>query len=235
MIMRGNGKQILFECDDDYRKFLHLLEKNVKAVKTVEVHAYCLMNNHVHLLVSSWKNGMSGLMHRLGSQYASYYNWKYDHTGHVFQGRYRSEMIRDNGYLVSVLRYILQNPVKAGLSSAALYPWSSYGAYGRADSFVKTDLFLPLIGDIPDFERFILSDEKSDDDERIIRAAAISDPDVEAHRLIRELCGVEHAAELKNWPAAKRNEALRIIRDHGVSVRRLERLSGVSRGVISRL
>ena len=235
VIVRGNGRQMLFEDDGDYTFYLQSLEKSVKATEKAEIHAYCLMNNHVHLLVSAWGTGLPELMQKLGTRYASYYNWKYEHVGHVFQGRYKSELILDTRYLVSVLKYIINNPVKAGLGSAALYPWSSYDAYGRTDTFVKTDVFLPLIGDAADFERFILSDDPVGADEPEWLEVKEEDPDRYALKLMKDLLGIDHAADLQEWPKTKRNAALRLLLEKGVSARRLERLCGISRKIIARM
>ncbi|MBQ3849619.1 MAG: transposase, partial [Clostridia bacterium] len=89
VIVRGIGKQLLFEHDDDYRYYLMLLERYISQL-SVSVCAYCLMENHVHLLLKDSKNELSLFMKKMGVSYSSYFNKKYDRTGHLFQDRFFS-------------------------------------------------------------------------------------------------------------------------------------------------
>ena len=158
MIVRGVGRQVLFEEDGDYFFFLIMLERY--SLETgVAICAYCLMENHVHLLVQDTNGQVPLLMKKIEVCYAAFYNRKYDHCGHVFQGRYLSEPVDSEKYLLTVFRYILNNPKKAGISSAKEYIWSSYNEYARQDSFVDSSIFLDLIGNRESFERFIEIEE----------------------------------------------------------------------------
>jgi len=97
-------------------KFLDIVKK-YKDESGMRVYAWCLMNNHVHLLVREVDEDLSATMKRIGVSYASYYNWKYLTTGHLFQDRFRSESVESKRYFLTVIRYIHQNPVKAGITS----------------------------------------------------------------------------------------------------------------------
>ena len=117
VIQRGVGKQILFEDEKDYKRYLRKLRES-KEQYQVSVVAYCLMSNHVHLLLHSEDiAAISRMMRVLGASYASFYNIKYDHTGHVFQDRYLSNPIRDEEHLLTCIRYIHNNPVRAGIDT----------------------------------------------------------------------------------------------------------------------
>ena len=106
IIVRGIGKQILFEDDSDRRTYLSFLKK-YRGETEITIFAYCLMENHVHLLIQD-RNGAAPLfMKKMGVSYAQYYNRKYDRIGHLFQDRYKSERIEDDAYLLTVFRYIL--------------------------------------------------------------------------------------------------------------------------------
>ena len=92
-----------------------------------QLFAYCLMGNHVHLLLREGSEELSHMMKRIGIRFAAYYQWKYQHTGHVFQDRFRSEPVETDDYFLAVFRYIVLNPVKAGIAGqAGDWPWCSY-------------------------------------------------------------------------------------------------------------
>ena len=121
VMLRGINRQDLFEEPDDYCAFIRILSalpqrKSVVAafpVCTCHIYAYCLMPNHVHLLVceKDWKVGE--IVKSIASSYAFYYNKKYGRVGHLFQDRFRSEPCNDAAYFITLFRYIHQNPVKA--------------------------------------------------------------------------------------------------------------------------
>ncbi len=105
----------------DYKYFLKLLRRFSEECNVTLV-AYCLMENHVHLLVNDLhSNNISKFMQKIGVTYSGYYNRKYDRSGHLFQDRFRSETVEDERYLLTVFRYILNNPKKAGICPASSY------------------------------------------------------------------------------------------------------------------
>ena len=115
IIMRGINRQDIFYDEDDYQRFMETIER-VKTDK-LDMYGFCLMSNHVHLLLHEKNEDIHQIMKRIGSSYAWWYNRKYHRIGHVFQGRYGSECVEDDGYLLTVIRYIHKNPVKAGIVS----------------------------------------------------------------------------------------------------------------------
>lgn len=114
VIVRGISQQNIFHDEEDFMKYLEMLER-VKKKSGFKLYGYCLMGNHVHLLIHESQDELSVVMKGLGISYAWWYNWKYKRTGHVFQDRYKSECVEDDTYLLTVIRYIHQNPVKAGM------------------------------------------------------------------------------------------------------------------------
>lgn len=123
---RGNRKTIIFQEDEDYKFFLYLLEKTQTLYPFLLI-SYCLMSNHFHLQIQTIDDSLSMIMHYLLSVYAKYYNNKYDHVGHLFQGRYRAEIIEDDAYMLQTSRYIHLNPSKAKIvKRPEEYSWSSY-------------------------------------------------------------------------------------------------------------
>ena len=153
LIVRGIGKQIMFEEAADYRKFLALLERFCKETE-VKPCAYCLMDNHVHLLVCDPNGNTPLLMKKLGVSYALYFNRKYDRSGHLLQDRYLSETVDSDAYLLMVFRYILNNPGKAGICDARNYPWNSYAQYDLPEPWMELSLVRSLLGGLSEYEAF---------------------------------------------------------------------------------
>ncbi|MBB6453645.1 REP element-mobilizing transposase RayT [Salirhabdus euzebyi] len=138
---RGNRKESLFSDKKDYQKYLHYL-KETKTSLPFNLHAYCLMPNHIHLLIEMQHHSISDIIKRIHTIYAMYYNVRYDLVGHLFQGRFKSEVVDSSDYLLEASRYIHLNPVKAGLTKRAEdWPWSSYQAYLKIS---ENRLLLPL-------------------------------------------------------------------------------------------
>ncbi len=125
---RGNRKQAIFEQDSDYRFYLAMLQRYCRE-SGFSVIAYCLMPNHVHLLVRQNRSiGPSKLMARLHTTYAMYFNDEYKKVGHLFQGRYKQKIVSDNDYLLRLVSYFHLNPVKDHIvQSVGEYRWSSFG------------------------------------------------------------------------------------------------------------
>src|SRR5690554_6078475 len=144
IILRGINKQIIFEDQEDGEKFLETLF-SFKEKGGYRIYGYCLMSNHIHLLLKEEKEDLGIVMRRIGASYVYWYNWKYDRIGHLFQDRYRSEVVEDDKYLLTVLRYIHQNPLKANIvRDISKYQWSSYNEYIRKNRMVDIDFILDI-------------------------------------------------------------------------------------------
>jgi putative transposase len=149
LITRGVRKAPIFLDERDYEVFLLLLEEVVQRFGWV-CHAYCLMPNHYHLLVETPRANLSDGMERLNGRYAQYFNFRHDVEGHVFERRFRSVPVRHEVHLLELSRYIVLNPVRAGLCrTAAGWRWSSYcAAVGtvRRPKFLTVDSLMGLFG-----------------------------------------------------------------------------------------
>ena len=142
---RGVGRMVIFEDVQDYKYYISLIGRySIK--EDITVCAYCLMENHVHLLLHYRNENVSRFMQRVCSMYARYYNEKYEHIGHVFQGRYDMENIYDEQYFLTVNRYIIQNPENAGICDTKSYRWSSLCVYDSPVSFVDITLASAILG-----------------------------------------------------------------------------------------
>lgn len=125
VMIRGVNKEIIFKDDRDRRNFLHLL-KYYKIKLNCMIHAYCLMDNHVHILIEDNNNKLGELMRNVTSVYAGEFNKKYRRIGHLFQERFKSQNVENDYYLLRLVRYIHRNPEKAGICNTEDYIWSSY-------------------------------------------------------------------------------------------------------------
>ena len=127
VIARGNQKQKVFKGKGDYARYLNILKK-AKRKYGISLYTYCLMPNHIHLLIeASVSRNMSKFMHWISRGYTAYFNCKYKKVGHLWQGRFKSKPILKGQYLVNVANYMEGNPVRAKLvDDIADYPWSSY-------------------------------------------------------------------------------------------------------------
>ena len=230
IVHRGIGKQILFEDDEDHDRLLLTLQRYRFEIG-FELVAYCLMENHIHLLIHDVNRQIEQIMKKVAGSYAYYYNHKYDRIGHLFQDRYMSEPIEDDAYLLSVIRYIHRNPEKAGISKSSEYQWSSYRAYLFPDNQIDNALALELIGGSENFETFIQdgSDESCLD---IHAPARIRDET--ARQMICKACEVTSGTQLQQWNRTDRDAALRLLKVQGLSIRQIERLTGINRGVIQK-
>lgn len=130
VIQRGNNRQPVFLDAQDHQRYLDLLVEHA-ALEKVAVHAYVQMTNHVHLLLTPQAaEGLSRLMRVLGQRYTQYFNQRYQRTGALWEGRYKSTVIESDRYLIACMVYLDLNPVRAGtVARAADYRWSSHRHY----------------------------------------------------------------------------------------------------------
>ncbi len=126
LMERGIRRMEIFKDEMDYESFLIILRRLTEKY-AMTLHAYCLMTNHVHLLLESSDQEISGFMQRMAGDYARTYNRRHGYRGHLFENRYKGCLVRDDSYFLQTSRYIHLNPVKAGIvQHAEEYPWSSY-------------------------------------------------------------------------------------------------------------
>jgi putative transposase len=155
VIQRGNDRQSIFRDESDRHRYLEILQDVIRTHR-LAIHAYVLMDNHVHILASpATAEGLSRTMQSLGRRYVGWFNARHGRSGTLWEGRFRCAVIETERYLLACMRYIELNPVRAGMVvRAGDYPWSSAGFHlGQRQSQLVTDhpLFWAL-GNTP-FER----------------------------------------------------------------------------------
>ena len=152
VIQRGNNRQAIFLTTADYQRMVQLLEEHARQCE-VAIHAYVLMGNHFHLLVTpQTSDGLSRMMQAVGRRYVRYFNAAHGRSGTLWEGRYRSTLIEAGPYLLPCMVYMDLNPVRAGLVAQARdYPWSSHGHYAglRVDRMVTPHPLYWGLGNTP--------------------------------------------------------------------------------------
>ena len=229
VVSRGIGKQVLFEETEDYERYLETLRRFLPE-NSISLIAYCLMENHVHLLVHA-ESGLERAMKQIAVSYSYYFNAKYDRVGHLFQDRYMSEPVEDERYLLAAVRYIHNNPPKAGICPRDEYRWSSWREYMGAPDLVATELVLELVGGV---ERFVPFSEGDVREPFLDATEKRRLTDSQAIDLIRAELHLKSGTQVQSMSKAERDEALRILKARGLSVRQIERLTGINRGAIQR-
>ena len=152
VIQRGNNRQAIFASGADYQMLLDLLEENARKFG-VAIHAYVLMSNHFHLLLTpQTPDGLPQMMQALGRRYVRYFNDSQQRSGTLWEGRYKSALIQSERYLLACMAYVDLNPLRAGLVAApGDYPWSSYGHYTglRIDKLITPHALMWELGNTP--------------------------------------------------------------------------------------
>lgn len=222
----------IFQSDRDKRKFREILQKYLEG-SGVSVVAYCIMNNHFHILAGGEKENISWYMKLVKFHFAQWYNFKYERSGPLFDGRYRSDAIKDMGHFWEVLRYIHLNPLVAGaVKTVDEYEFSSYNCYvGKRDDLVDPAFVLAEMDEtefiswhckIPDFTKF----------EGFRRTKHLVDE--QAMEIITEVVGVGNERKLEGMDKTILILVLAELKRRGLSVRQISRLTGISRWVVEK-
>lgn len=237
ILLRGQNRQIIFEDDEDKERFIQTL-KDCKNKSGWKIYGYCLMGNHIHLLLHEFDEETGIIMRRIGASYVYWYNWKYKRCGHLFQDRYKSEAVETEKYFLTVLRYIHQNPVKAGHAKKALdYKWSSYNEYMNNNGITDTGFALGIFNE--DREKAIQNFIDFHNEQKEANCLEMEErfrlTDEEAMAIIKEEYCVSSSLQLKDFEKKKRDICIKELKDKGLSTRQMERLTGISRYIILKM
>jgi putative transposase len=241
IIIRGTNRQEIFHDDEDCLRFLETLDRYKKKLK-FEVYGWCLMGNHIHLLLKEGEEEIAKTMKRIGVSFVWYYNWKYKSTGHLFQDRFKSENVETDEYLMTVIRYIHQNPVKAGIvSTSILCQWSSckwyYGKRSYPVGLLDDQFILGLFSNDRNIavEKFIEFNEIDNNDKCLEDEIKLRLTDEEAREEINKYITNGEITKIKSLQKEVRDEKIRTLREiEGVSQRQLARILGISQFLIYR-
>lgn len=233
-ILRGVDKQDIFLDSQDKRKFIKEI-KNTKEKYKYDLYAYCLMDNHVHMIIKENENELSKLVHSLTTRYSAYINKKYDRTGHLFENRYFSKPVETEHYLLTLQRYIHQNP-----PNMQRYYWSSYREYVGKEEITDTKFILSMYGNskndaIKNFKNFtcLKKDKISIRDYKDYEITKIIS-DYEASKLIRQILQVDNLLDIKKYNSKIKKEYIKkIFSIEGTKVTQLSRILGIDKKTLS--
>ena len=233
VMLRGINQQDIFEDEDDYLLFLAII-RECKDISKFELYAYCLMTNHVHLLLKTGEEPLELIFKRIGSRYVYWYNLKYQRIGHLFQDRYKSEAVEDDAYFLTVLRYIMQNPMKAGMETApGNYQWSSYRSYlGEADHLTDTGFAEGMFQCNKDLIEYLNQKDESILLDNSEKPEGITDE--KAGEIMWQITGCRSASEFQMLGKKQQREYAVKLRDKKLTLGQIARMTGMAKATIHR-
>ncbi len=234
VMLQGIDKKELFLSDVDYIKFIEHIRK-AKEKSNCYLYGYCLMKNHVHILLQEDNEKVGDIVRRIAVGYAQYYNYRYGRAGHLFQNRFISEPIEGEKYFLTVLRHLHRNPVEAGLvKSVSDYRWSSYREYmsSAKAEVIDRDFALKLLLGRSGFVNF-MNERNSSDDVCLEYSYKKRYTDDEVRDIITSNIDIEKLGKVGK---EERNNMLREIKEMvQVSNRQLSRVLGIGRGILDKI
>lgn len=228
VMLRGINRQQIFEDAEDSLRFLDTLQ-NYKDLCGYTIYAYCLMGNHVHILMREGKENLAQVFKRIAGSYVYWYNWKYHRSGHLFQDRFKSEPVDEDDYFLTVLRYIHRNPVKAKLcENAEDYPYSSMREYKTFPVLADTGLALSMLPGA----QFLDYHQEENEDKCLEMEEYFRLTDEDGKELILKIAKCKNTTEFQQLETTKRNACIRKLHENGMSIRQISRLTGISKRVV---
>lgn len=240
IILRGNAKQDIFLDKQDYSKFMKEIY-NTKEKYLYELYVYCLMTNHVHLILYDKNENFSKALQSLTISYSSYWNKKYERVGHLFQNRFLSKNVESGEYLKNLCRYIHQNPQKSGIAEMEEYQWSSYQEYRKENKIINKKPILALfhscekeaIQEFVGFHKANIMQENMNDFMEYEMIEKLNDE--QARKYLIKILGLKNIQEIATYSVNERNEYLRKLKGiRGVSNVQIARIVGLSEKMVGR-
>lgn len=246
VMLRGLNGQELFHKEDDYlffqKRLLQLSHPKDAGGEPMEplcyIYAYCLMTNHVHLMLRTAGKDLSEVVKSLAVSYARYYNHVFSRRGYLFQDRFRSEPVEDFNYLITLFRYIHQNPIKAGLvNDVDAYRWSSWQEYSSASGYTPPICEKSFILDQVDLGQILALVKQPLDGTDCFKLEENNHPSDDDVRqmLSEELKGGLTLESMTDLQKNERNELLLSVLQKGAGMRQLARITGVGFKIIQKL
>lgn len=228
--LKGINGQDIFEEERDYRKFLSILVR-CQILDHFQVYAYCLMSNHVHLLVKTEEKSVGAIIHRIGTTYVGWFNHIYERRGHLFQDRFHSEAVENILYFRIAWRYILHNPLKAGLECfpGEKYQWSNVFAYkGFEDGITETAFVVSCFEESKAAMLKFLAESGENDGHKlkIMRGGHL--PDETAIYILKQVCGRDSISDFQHLEKERQREYVRILHQkYKLPLKQICRITGM--------
>ncbi len=228
----GLDHYAIFGAGTDKEKFREILQRFLED-SGVEIGAYCIMDNHFHLLVSAEKEDLSAYMKKVKGRYTQWFNYKYQRSGTVFDGRFRAEVIKDEEHFREVLRYIHLNPLRAGMTKTVDdYAFSSYNYYmGAKDFLINSDIVFQRV-DPREFVALHCKITNSLEWEMFPRRFYMTDE--QAMDVITEVVGAGKEKTFGKMERPMLCLVLAELKRCGLSMRQISRLTGISKGIVEK-
>ena len=227
--LRGNDKSDIFYDDQDRYVFLDKMEE-IKKKFNFQVNAYCLMDNHFHIGIRIKGEFLSKSIQSLGIRYTSYFNKKYNRSGHLFESRFYSKKIENLNYYLTVCKYIHRNPEKAGMSKTEDYKWSSYKEYIGKERLIDKKMLLYYFDSIDEFKKYTL---ENDDREQLYNYSEfelitkLSEDEVS--NIIKQKFDLKNASDVSLLGKEQMNYIISSLKDlKGTSLAQIARITKVT-------
>lgn len=230
VMVRGVNRDVIFLEDEDFERFLFALAR-AKQTSGCSVLAYCLMPNHVHLILVTGAEPLGLVMKRLGVSYAGWFNNKYGRVGHLFQDRYKSLPVERDDNFAALLRYVWANPVSAGLvAEAEDYRWSSRRLLGQRSTLVDHDVLNKLAPEEAIEHATLIPSGTT-----VMRPPSSRFSDDEVWALIQRLCQGAFEGDFSTLPLSQQRRAVVELRMRSINYAQIARVTGLNTGRVRRL
>ena len=238
IILRSVNQQIIFEEESDFKKFLYILS-DCKEKYDFDIYAYCLMSNHIHLLLNDRNNKLSSIFQSLESRFARWYNQKYHRFGHLFQERYFSSPVLDNQYFINVFIYIHANPVTSNTCQYMTeYSWSSARAYWGTDNpLVDSKYVYELVGSKDNLKRILSHLEYADNNLKLDGHSSqpLYFSDEIAFEKFKKVSNLNSPSDIQRLPKVERNGLIRRLAKEQLSYKQIARFCGITKTTVYRI
>ncbi|WP_026508612.1 transposase [Butyrivibrio sp. MC2013] len=239
IILRSVNQHIIFEEESDYQKFLFVLS-DCKEKYDIDIYAYCLMDNHIHLLVYIPDDKLPSFFQSLGSRFVRWYNNKYLRSGHLFQERFHSSVIENDKAFLSALIYIHNNPVKANMCNyMSEYRWSSINAYyGAKNPLVNVSFAYQIAGSKSSLLHFFAKEATSSESSLFAEDHPESNhflTDEKALSIFKSITGLHSTSDVTYLPKVQRNNYVRALKGKGLTIKQIARIMDISGTTVKRI
>lgn len=230
IVFRGINHQNIFEEEQDFEYMLEIFKK-LKQEMQFEIHAYCLMTNHVHILLKESQTGdISTILKRLLTKYVMKFNKKYQRSGALIGSRYKSKVVEVDEYFIPLIVYIHQNPLRAGIvKKLENYKYSSYCEYIGKRKFVDVQLSLEMLGK----KEWIKAHQQLVENKFQVEGRKKLSEEEIRQKILKGTDNIE-PQRLGTLERTERDRILQKLKNSGLSIREIERVTGISRGIVAK-
>lgn len=241
IILKGIDEQNIFYDNQDRHVFLNDIEKTKKTY-AYQLYSYCLMDNHVHMVIRIEKEFLSKAIQSLMIRYVQYFNKKYKRKGTLVQNRFKSKVVENQSYFLEVCRYVHRNPENAGMEKTNKYKWSSYQEYIGKSKLVNKDVLLNYFdNDIKEFINYTAKNNISETLNEFAEYELIGKlNDEQVSKIVMKLFGIKDVIELpyffKNMGKEELCKAIKKLKKiKGTNITQISRIIRITRCIIEKM